>query len=398
MPKCKTIFNKKSTYNYHVFKRTRPCNENTICINLKSPNNKFGCAECDKTYKYQSGLSRHVTLEHRKIINKDNIDENNPNKMLQVTLIDNILDKKNDIFKCPHCNNTFTFKSALNRHLQGRCKIKKQIEKNEHESLNKILDEISELRNVVSNINQKNKNYESEIKELHKNNKNLTNKIEDLISNQNINNNNKNKINNQYNCEIINFNDTNPITIIIENNNQTWFKASNITKLLNLKNTHTVLDDCVGDDDIINVTKLVNKNLQSINNFNNTLKTNTMLINDIAIFYIISSIKNITPITKQFKLWIREIITTIHKYGTSSINGYYEHINFYDDNMVLNFEKINVVYIGYIGRLNGQPRGEHLFKYGLQKLLIFVYIDYIININDLVVTPRENQGIYTTET
>ena len=66
-PKCNKVFNKKSNFQYHVYKRKHSCVAKLslkLSLKLSKNDNDFSCSRCDKSYKFKSGLSRHISTFH----------------------------------------------------------------------------------------------------------------------------------------------------------------------------------------------------------------------------------------------------------------------------------------------------------------------------------------------
>ena len=117
---------------------------------------------------------------------------------------------------------------------------------------------------------------------------------------------------------------------------------------------------------------------------------NILLIRESGVYTLL--LQTIDDNKMEFNKWLgQDLLPEIREFKREKIE--YIHKDFYENNLIATYDKKKVLYIGYIGKYKGVP----LFKYGLQKLIIFVYIDFIININDLVVTPRVRHMMYMTE-
>lgn len=77
-PKCNKVMNRKSIYNYHVYKKKRSCiPQFTLEELLKTQNEggistKYECKICNKKYSTKWNLSRHINQLHEKNIVKKN--------------------------------------------------------------------------------------------------------------------------------------------------------------------------------------------------------------------------------------------------------------------------------------------------------------------------------------
>ena len=104
-PNCDKQFDRRSNYNYHVYKRSRPCTakNNTTIINDQSEdleNNKqqphLECPQCHKVYHNKSNLNRHLrqycthksncdnSINNSKMSNKDNFYDYHVQKATQI--------------------------------------------------------------------------------------------------------------------------------------------------------------------------------------------------------------------------------------------------------------------------------------------------------------------------
>ncbi len=119
-PKCNVEFNRKSSYDYHINKKydCTPSNKNIKVIEEK--NNNF----C-------------VFIEDKKNVH--------------VNLIND--EKKNNCC-CSYCGKNYSSKSALTRHSNENCKIKKQYDK---EKENKENQEIKENKEKINKLEIQNK-------------------------------------------------------------------------------------------------------------------------------------------------------------------------------------------------------------------------------------------------
>lgn len=152
--RCHKVFNRKSSYEYHVKKRKTPC---VKTINDK-PDRKTSpeCVLCGKSYYDKWSLHRHMKHKH-------NNRWDSKNKVIIKTTVetpvdddvDDITSHKVNKYFCPLCNRSFTRHKNLKEHLSHmRCNELK-------ESINQIKDELIEEKatddktttnNVVSGV------------------------------------------------------------------------------------------------------------------------------------------------------------------------------------------------------------------------------------------------------
>jgi uncharacterized C2H2 Zn-finger protein len=208
-PRCKFIFNKKSTYTFHI-KRKHPC-KIKICDDFlkllpktKKSDSSFECPECMALFTRQDNLTRHKTKYCHGNNSKDDINNDNDNKTNNNDDIKNDLDdvceklpqKKQLIidisridnqYLCDHCKTTFTRKDSLTRHVKNRCKVKKATN-----------DNLENIYNMLFQLKQDNEELKHTNEELKKKVDNIENKT-NTINHNTINGNINNTINNNHN-------------------------------------------------------------------------------------------------------------------------------------------------------------------------------------------------------
>jgi hypothetical protein len=133
---------------------------------------EYKCNICMKIYNKKSNYMRHVSRQKSCINVESNSEENNinikniPSKRISEENninIKNIPSKRISEEKCQYCHSMFTRKDTLQRHINNRCKIKKNImmEATEIEQLKKT---IKELELEVQNYKMREKLFKQEIK------------------------------------------------------------------------------------------------------------------------------------------------------------------------------------------------------------------------------------------
>ena len=180
-PNCGEIFTKKSSYNYHI-NRKKPCKKITHDIALKNVQNAH------KQEKEQ--MQKDLLFIEIKQINNDIVLKNDE-------LIQNI-NKNEKKFCCKFCNQNFTRKFCLDRHLNNNCKMKLKQNENNNVNNNKF-DENNEKLNLILN----------RLNYLENENKKLKKKIEKKTTTNNTININQSNINLNHNNLLVNFNDVN---------------------------------------------------------------------------------------------------------------------------------------------------------------------------------------------
>ena len=166
--------------------------------------------------------------------------------------------------------------------------------------------------------------------------------------------------------------------MILTINDEVWFRAKEIAEILEYINLKKSIRDHVDDDDKIILSELLEKypiirgsetlplNKELIIRGNDSFPLNQYLktsifINEAGIYSLILRSKQANA--KIFKKWITsEILPSLRKHGSYSIQSQQPLLkNVYNENMLLNYDKKNCVYIAYIGIHNNEP----LYKFGM---------------------------------
>jgi hypothetical protein len=223
---CNKIFKQKSHYDYHI-NRKFPCKnknlyEDSMDINQKKSDGKIDDNKIDDN-KIDDDKIDDAKIDDAKIddkINDDKINDDkiNDNKINDDKIVDDKkiitdeIDKVNEVdeidgmvisinksakkHKCEYCEYPFTRSDSLNKHLAGRCKVKKQLDNQKEDIFLKISEEINMLKKQneesQKEINMLKKQNEELRKTQHKNlNKNpqILNYTINNINNCTINNN-----------------------------------------------------------------------------------------------------------------------------------------------------------------------------------------------------------------
>lgn len=164
---CEKIFDRKSNYLYHI-NRKFPCSNNknliTEVLHQNTPENIKNTTQ---------NLESMYCVE---------IKQNNNDK-----------DKANESnHTCEYCHSIFSRKYTLDRHQNGRCKAKKEMDKtkiNEQEEMMKLKEQLNELKQALQL--KLNDDISKEIIQLKKENEKLNKKINYINSLKQLNNINK---------------------------------------------------------------------------------------------------------------------------------------------------------------------------------------------------------------
>ena len=158
----------------------------------------YECDVCGKIFKQKSHFDNHKKRKnpcHKPVpIISQNLAENLPKKNSEkeyndTTMPNIVCQHVGENISCAYCGNVFAHKSSLCKHLNGRCKIKKQID-NERECIyNKLLSELQELKQANLEIKLSNQ-------EIIKENKRLRQKMSNMKAKKITYNKTNNTINN----------------------------------------------------------------------------------------------------------------------------------------------------------------------------------------------------------
>ena len=102
---------------------------------------EYKCNKCNKVFKQKCHYDNHMNRKRPCIKLQQTSDEQQNVAINKEIIINNK--------QCPYCKIIFTRVSSLNVHLENRCKIKKEQNKEEN---NKLMKEIEELKLEINNI------------------------------------------------------------------------------------------------------------------------------------------------------------------------------------------------------------------------------------------------------
>ena len=181
--KCKVIFNRKSTFDNHMNRKT-DCSQN-INNDLNDNSNDLNDNSNDLNDAVLCGF---VQNSCRKMHNEIFLKNPNYSNILKSDLTetkdysidtnDYSINTNNMSFYCSYCHKNYSSKSVLSRHLKDNCKIKKENDE-QKENIFKLLLEKDKQKDIE--INELKKQNKMEINELKKQNKILMDKIDKLM-------------------------------------------------------------------------------------------------------------------------------------------------------------------------------------------------------------------------
>jgi hypothetical protein len=203
--KCKAIFNKKSTYDYHINRKT-DCSQNNN-NNNNNINNINEFAEINTNLPEFAKICQNLPKFTKSIINY----ENNINDKNMIYYNEQIFESNDITFCCSYCQKKFSTKYTLERHINDICKVKKESDKEKENIFKLLLEKDKENKEIIEKLEKQNKMFE-------KQNKMLMDKIDKLINlnskksnvntNTNTNTNSNNTLTNSNNI-MTNSNNTN---------------------------------------------------------------------------------------------------------------------------------------------------------------------------------------------
>ena len=176
-PKCDGIFDRKSTYDYHI-NRVFDCS--TKKLNQENVGDK---KNCDDTFI--NNLPDFTKIcqnlpEFTKICqNLPNMAQEQLNLDLEANDLNNLNDNE---FSCCYCHKKFSTKYTLGRHLNGICKVKKEIDKEKENIFKLLLEKDLQHKEELKNHKEEMEELKKQNKMFEKQNKLLMDKIDKLIN------------------------------------------------------------------------------------------------------------------------------------------------------------------------------------------------------------------------
>jgi len=141
--KCYAWFDKKSTYDYHINRKTECC---------------------------QNSITKDTNID-----NSQKLTEINTNSQKLTEINTNILNTNDDELICSYCNKQLVNKYSLLRHMNDYCKVKKDIENEKENTFKLLLEKDKQKDKEINELKKQNKLFE-------KQNKMLMEKIDKLIN------------------------------------------------------------------------------------------------------------------------------------------------------------------------------------------------------------------------
>lgn len=182
--KCNKIFDQKGHYDYHVYQRKRPCEINILTPDTSESGGEipqiFKCIECNKAFTRKDNLTRHIkyfckhqineSIKSNVLVKQNNNDNIQPelkqdihnDKLTSIKnntksqLIDPIKNTKKDLrYKCNYCKKDFCRSDVLNKHLSGRCAVKKHIDVQKEAMYQKLLKQVEQQQEQINYLTKK---------------------------------------------------------------------------------------------------------------------------------------------------------------------------------------------------------------------------------------------------
>lgn len=180
---CNKIFTKKSTYNYHINEKKRPCK-------LKAENLPKISSNLPQKAEILTKTIHQITPNYTNLTPK--LHQNTPTLHQNYTNLHQITQKAEN--KCNYCYNTYCRSNVLKKHLLI-CKVKKQEISEKEEILNKLLEQNNKLALTNNKLALTIEELNKKIEKLENNNNNKTNHTQNNKNIKNQNNGISNTIN-----------------------------------------------------------------------------------------------------------------------------------------------------------------------------------------------------------
>ena len=327
-PNCNKVFNKKSTYDYHIKNKKNPCVNNNVYMSVNNNNNNILITH--KTTQFNTQNINNPLNNPHNLYN--NIDTNNFNKS-EIKKINNI-----NKYQCSYCDLVCSRSDSLNRHIEKYCKNKKHIEN---------MDVIqSKIKDTITITNEKYEKLEEDNLKLHKDNKMLIEILEEYKHFIKENNLLKQSIPSVNNGSVINGNVNNGAVNngTVNNNNTTinhivQFGKEDISKcdLIEMMNIYL---KSTGGNIFANILKYLNFNPNFPENFN-------IFMGDLARENVkIHNGKKF--ITKKFKNVKGDILNSLSSHITTMCDTYVEDPKTKKNDDILGKIKINNISVKLI--------------------------------------------------
>ena len=144
---------------------------------------EYKCERCGKIFKQKSHYDNHLNRKNPCTkMQHPAAAEQQPAANKEIVIINNK--------QCLYCKKIFTRVSSLNVHLENRCKVKKQQDNQKEELLNKLVDEMTEMKEIIKKNSDEIKKLKTENNNYKQLNQTITqNNIENQQNNIQINNN-----------------------------------------------------------------------------------------------------------------------------------------------------------------------------------------------------------------
>ncbi len=113
--------------------------------------NTFQCINCLKKFDRKYNYDRHINNKKKPCQPANNIfDQNLPN-FTEIYQNSPESDKKIEKHSCEYCEKDFTTIYTLKRHVEGRCKVKKEKEEESNKQNEFLVAQVMELKRLLEN-------------------------------------------------------------------------------------------------------------------------------------------------------------------------------------------------------------------------------------------------------
>jgi uncharacterized Zn-finger protein len=150
--KCNKIFDQKGHYDYHVHQRKRPCNAKEELEDKAESEPQVIKCNCGKIFSRKDNLARHrIFCQFNKQQNvKVSVKEATTTKPTT-----RVMSSKDIKHTCKYCKKDFTRSDALNKHINGKCAVKKYLDVQKELAYQKLLTQVSQKQKQIDNLRQK---------------------------------------------------------------------------------------------------------------------------------------------------------------------------------------------------------------------------------------------------
>ena len=132
----------------------------------------YKCRQCDKEFDRKSNYVSHQNRQKKCTSKNTILHQNNTikkyNNEQEINTLTLEITPNNKKWFCKYCHKQFARNWTLLRHLEERCKVKKEQDNNKEVILQEIIQELKELKEKNKVLEENNKNLEKKINKINK--------------------------------------------------------------------------------------------------------------------------------------------------------------------------------------------------------------------------------------